>query len=56
VIAAIGTYGLSVLWMGFFKDFSQEEHFKAMAILQVFAWGLQFVGHGVFESKSFIMR
>jgi uncharacterized membrane protein YGL010W len=38
----------SVVWKSFFKDYSTEELFKAVLIIQVMAWVLQFIGHGVF--------
>ena len=40
----------SFAWKSTFGDYSTEELFKAVLIIQIVAWGLQFIGHGVFES------
>lgn len=41
-------YLSSLGWKAIFASYSQEEMFKIILVLQIFAWVLQFVGHGVF--------
>jgi uncharacterized membrane protein YGL010W len=49
-MAGLFMVGTSYLWKSYFKDYSTDELFKAVLIIQIVAWGLQFVGHGFFES------
>ena len=44
-------YVVSLGWKAMFLGYNQNEMFTIILILQIFAWVLQFVGHGVFESK-----
>lgn len=43
--------GLGTLaWNWMFADYKPSEMRNAIILINVVAWGLQFVGHGVFES------
>ena len=53
-MAAI-SYGISLGWKRMFLGYNREEMFMIILVLQIFAWVLQFVGHGVFESKDEVM-
>ncbi len=41
-------YLSSLVWKAAFANYSQDEMFKIILGLQIIAWVLQFVGHGVF--------
>ena len=41
-------YLLSQAWKWAFSDYSNAELYKLVVIIQIFAWVLQFIGHGVF--------
>jgi uncharacterized membrane protein YGL010W len=47
-VMLIGTFG----WIKVFENYNPTEMRNAIIIINIVAWGLQFVGHGVFESKS----
>jgi uncharacterized membrane protein YGL010W len=40
------------LWRKTFAGFDDSSIFTAIAIIQAVSWILQFIGHGVFESKN----
>jgi uncharacterized membrane protein YGL010W len=39
----------TALWVWIFKDYQPSEMKNVLILLNVVAWGFQFVGHGVFE-------
>jgi uncharacterized membrane protein YGL010W len=46
IVVGLGT----LAWMWIFADYKPSEMRNAIIIINIVAWGLQFVGHGVFES------
>lgn len=46
IVMGLGT----LAWMWMFDGYKQDEIRNVIIWINVVAWGLQFVGHGVFES------
>jgi uncharacterized membrane protein YGL010W len=47
IVVGLGT----LAWTWIFADYKPSEMRNAIIIINIVAWGLQFIGHGVFESN-----